>query len=255
MATDASEYADVMARIERFVGTITGAARYEIIDALDQNRDGVMALAEQIGTNEKLDVPVAVFIAAIRKGQHLERAKSGEKILVLAPREAFGGFFREYRDWLLDVADLDDNRATEWALDYAVSSMSIRQPRLEGKPVRLTAYEEAQTALTLEDELRAALGRPRPITTGEDGVRMRVEWMIIGLCLHDAGVAAMHNALMAQCRIPREPSHDEGRDARAAMIDEIRARNVTPAPPAGPLGDALTGALERVGGVVWRGGA
>lgn len=246
MSTDEIDYQDDLAYIENHVGQLRGNQKYEVIDALDEDRDGVRALASKIGATEGLDSPAAVFVAAIRRGDHRESA-GGSKVERRTPREALRGFFLEYREWLADVADLDENRCIEYALDYAVSSMSAYTPRINGKPVRISAYERGQTPLTLEDELRDALDRPRPATTGAERTRMNTEWVVIGLCLHDRGIAEMHHALMAQCAITREPTHAEARDARAALIDEIRARGVQPKQPVGPLGPALQEAVELVG--------
>lgn len=245
MSTDVRNYDDDIARIENLVGQLSASQKWEVIDAIDEEREGVMALAEEIGANPKLDVPVAVFISAIRKGKHLGKV-DGVVAKRLTPREAFRGFFDEYRSWLSDVADLDDNRCIEFALDYAVSSMSSFTPTILGKPVKLKPYERDQTALTLEDELRGILNRPRPSTSGGDRTRMQMEWILVGFCLHDKGIAEMHHQMMADCLIPRQPSHQEARDARAALVAEVRARGVKPRQPLGPLGGALQEALHLV---------
>jgi hypothetical protein len=237
MATDAREYNDDLAKIQRLVGTISGEARYEIIDALDEDHDGVFALASSIASNQNLTSKVGVFIAAIRKGEHRGASEGGP--MRLSPADAFRGFFDEYREWLLDVCDVDENRAIEWALDYAAGSMSARSPTIDGRQVRIAAFARDQTVQTLEDDKRAELGRARPVTTGDEATRMRGEWSLIGLCLHDEEISAMHRCLMEQCAIPREPSHDEARDARAALVEEIRARSVKPRPLPGPMGEAL----------------
>lgn len=251
MSTDVQDYGEQIARIENLLrGRLVGQPRYDVADALDEDTPGVLALAEKLSQNAKLDNPLAVFISAIRRGDHVNAAAQG--VERLRPVDAFRKFFDEYREWLADVCELDDNRAIEYALDYAVCSMTTAWPTIEGHKVKIGSFPRGMTPLTLEDEMRASLGRPRPHTTGEERTRMGTEWVIIAASLHSPRIAAMHNALMEQCAIPREPTHDEARLAREALVAEIRALGVKPAPlPAPPavdgfatIGDAVASIWE-----------
>lgn len=72
---DAKDYDADLAEIARLLGghAITGKAMYEVIDALDENRDGTLALAARIGRNAKLSNPAGVTIVAVRNGEHKQK--------------------------------------------------------------------------------------------------------------------------------------------------------------------------------------
>lgn len=54
------------------------------------------------------------------------------------------------------------------------------------------------------------------------------EWVRVTTCLHDARIAAMLRALMTGFATPWQPTHQEARDAREALMDEIEHLGVEP---------------------------
>jgi hypothetical protein len=230
-------------RLSRMLGGIYDSQRGTILAALDENAKGVRSVAEECATDPNVDSPAALFVSRIKSGDHLREDDGGP--MRTKPREAFRRLYTTKLDELRDTTDLDENATVEAALDYAVGYLDR---------CRLSAYPPGETALTLEDELRVELRRPRVETTGAARSLMLIEWKIIARSLHDPRIAAMHRALMEQCAIPGRPTHQEARDGRAALIAEIEALRVPPRPivPAeqvegfATIGDATgaAGALE-----------
>jgi hypothetical protein len=196
-----------------------------IVDALDEDREGVHALAENIaGRKAQLNNPMAVFLTRVRGGDHLERVRSIPVSRSTADAQPAGEVLRR-----LYYAKLDDLTRLGWrthrerereAIDYAVSYL----PSLKHGPM-------PDGILELEAELRRELNiDPLTATTAGERAQMLREWRRIAYSLHDREFAAMHRALMQACKVPGEPTNDEARDARAAMIAELDARNIEPRP-------------------------
>lgn len=73
---DATDYDADLAAIEKILGgPITGKARYEVMDALDECREGVFEVAKRCARNPAYSNPAAVSIVSLRNGSHKQRRK------------------------------------------------------------------------------------------------------------------------------------------------------------------------------------
>lgn len=146
-------------RVQEFVGAFRGGQVAEVERELADHRDGVVILAEKIAGTAGLSSPVAVFVAALRRGEHKRRMKTvstteegkGPRAPERIP--AIVALRRLYDAKLGDLARVgvrEPDRITI-AVDYACGEVwrcSIL-PMPEGGIVRL------------EDELYAAIGFDR----------------------------------------------------------------------------------------------
>lgn len=152
MSTD-TPTADDLARIRALCGDFTRSQEDELIDALDDDRDGTMFLAERIASSDKIDAPIAVLISCIRRGEHKgaadRRAANAERRRV----SAGDALRRLYDAKLKDLAKTDwpTARRVEFAMDYAASELQ----RCNVGPL------PPGGVVALEDALRAELGEPR----------------------------------------------------------------------------------------------
>lgn len=67
-------------RVQELVGALRGAQLGELDEALTSNRDGVLILAEKIARSPGLTSPPAVFVAAMRRGEHKMTMRRGRKM-------------------------------------------------------------------------------------------------------------------------------------------------------------------------------
>lgn len=216
---------EALARIERSLGTLYEGQRDLVRHALVENKHGVYRVMDHVLTSDRIDNPVAVFLARIKMGDHL-REESGE-LERPSPREAFGRLFATKIEELRFATEWDDARCVEFALDYAVSYVDR---------CRIGPYPPGETALTLEDDMRRKLNRPRPVTTGDERKRMGLEWRVINACRYDERIGSMLMAMLEGCATPGEPTHDEARDCRPALMAEIVALGVEPRVAGAPAG-------------------
>lgn len=210
--------------VERLVGVLFPPQRSAVLAAIEENAAGVLRVAHDVNLDShKLDAPAAVFLSRIGRSEHLlESADSRGRV---TPAEAFRTLFTHRVEEARDTTDWPDDRCVEEALDYAVSYLDR---------CRISAYPAGVSPLTLEDDMRVTLNRPRAVTIDpQERSAMLTQWRLIAACLHDKRIAAMHRALMDNCAIPREPTHEEGRNARLALVAEINGLGVKPGKLAG----------------------
>lgn len=158
MGADAREYDEDFARIEEHVGRITGKARFEVMTALDEDRDGVHALAERLGKNATIQNPAAVSIVAIRSGEHKRRPRvmkqddggTGHERTLIPAADALRRLYDAKLDELTRYG-LPERERIPIAVDYACGEVwrCQIQPMPDGGIVRL------------EDDLYRAIGFDR----------------------------------------------------------------------------------------------
>jgi nucleotide-binding universal stress UspA family protein len=155
---DAREYEDDLALVEQLIGSpITGKARYEVMDALDENREGVLRVAKDVGRNTKVNNPAAVFIVASRQGEHRLKVKrmsdeqgTGHARELIPAAEALRRLYDAKVEQLRRLG-LPESERIPLAVDYACGEVwrCHIQPMPEGGIVKL------------EDDLYRAIGFDR----------------------------------------------------------------------------------------------
>lgn len=67
---DDDEIMLILTEVERRVGSFANGQRAKTINAIHENADGVLALAQRIANNPAARVKLAVFITSIDRGEH-----------------------------------------------------------------------------------------------------------------------------------------------------------------------------------------
>lgn len=219
-----------LSAIESILGRFNDAGRQALLDAIAENPQGCITLAQRVAARNGVNNPPGLYLSCIAGGEHLEQPKRGATDKRTSPADAFRRLFTVKVAHLRENTDLSEHHLVEEALDYAVGNVDRCQ---------VTAYATGQSALTLEADMRRTLNRPRH-DSGEQGRReISRQWQRIVLSLHDERINAMYHALRDTCANPQAPSDDEGARTREALIAEIDELGIEPRRPPGLVFDFL----------------